>query len=59
MECFRVLLGVEPDSSIDIQDPICDEFFGTVWNKTAQSNGNIYDMVFGCLPSTPSAICVP
>ncbi|KAG5843907.1 hypothetical protein ANANG_G00155870 [Anguilla anguilla] len=51
MECFRVLLGVEPDSSIDIQDPICDEFFGTVWNKTAQSNGNIYDMVFGCLPS--------
>ncbi|XP_061105920.1 phospholipase D2 isoform X1 [Conger conger] len=51
MECFRVLLGVEADSSIDIQDPISDEFFQTVWNKTAQSNGNIYDMVFRCLPS--------
>ncbi|XP_036379935.1 phospholipase D2 [Megalops cyprinoides] len=51
MECFRVLLGVESDSGIDIQDPISDEFFQEVWNRTAQSNANIYDTVFRCLPS--------
>ncbi|KAG7484857.1 hypothetical protein MATL_G00053770 [Megalops atlanticus] len=51
MECFRVLLGVESASGIDIQDPISDEFFREVWNRTAQSNPNIYDTVFRCLPS--------
>ncbi|KAJ8396444.1 hypothetical protein AAFF_G00017500 [Aldrovandia affinis] len=51
MECFRVLLGVGSESSIDIQDPISDVFFQEVWNKAARSNANIYDMVFRCLPS--------
>ncbi|KAI1903217.1 hypothetical protein AGOR_G00024950 [Albula goreensis] len=51
MECFRVLLGIGSDPRVDIQDPIDDKFFLEVWNKTAQSNASIYDMVFCCLPS--------
>ncbi|XP_066578460.1 phospholipase D2 [Amia ocellicauda] len=51
MECFRVLLGAESEPSIDIQDPISDEFFEGVWNKIAESNALIYDLVFSCLPS--------
>ncbi|KAG7464598.1 hypothetical protein MATL_G00167260 [Megalops atlanticus] len=50
-ECFRVLLGADSEPCIDIQDPICDEFFQEVWNKTAKSNANIYDTVFRCLPT--------
>ncbi|XP_062844293.1 phospholipase D1 isoform X2 [Trichomycterus rosablanca] len=50
-ECFRVLLGADSDPTIDIDDPISDEFFNEVWNKTAKSNSSIYDKVFRCLPS--------
>uniref|UniRef100_A0A8B9HTC7 phospholipase D n=1 Tax=Astyanax mexicanus TaxID=7994 RepID=A0A8B9HTC7_ASTMX len=49
-ECFRVLLGADSDPSIDIDDPVSDDFFNNVWNKTAQSNAFIYEMVFRCLP---------
>ncbi|XP_061090562.1 phospholipase D2-like isoform X1 [Conger conger] len=49
-ECFRVLLGADSEPVIDIQDPIGDEFF-EVWNKTAESNTRIYDVIFQCLPT--------
>ncbi|XP_023700617.1 phospholipase D2 isoform X1 [Paramormyrops kingsleyae] len=50
-ECFRVLLAADADPSIDIQDPISEDFFQEVWNKTAASNASIYETVFRCLPS--------
>ncbi|XP_069042815.1 phospholipase D2 [Lepisosteus oculatus] len=50
-ECFRVLLAADSDPCIDIQDPISDEFFQGVWNRIAESNADIYDMVFRSLPS--------
>uniref|UniRef100_A0A3P8PR80 Phospholipase n=1 Tax=Astatotilapia calliptera TaxID=8154 RepID=A0A3P8PR80_ASTCA len=49
-ECFRVLVGAASDPSINIDDPISDEFFFLVWNDTAKTNVNIYDKVFKCLP---------
>ncbi|KAG9346396.1 hypothetical protein JZ751_006707 [Albula glossodonta] len=49
-ECFRVLLAADSSPCLDIQDPISDEFF-EVWNQTAKSNANIYDLVFRCLPT--------
>ncbi|KAL4659938.1 phospholipase D2 [Arapaima gigas] len=50
-ECFRVLLGVTSESGVDIQDPVSEEFFQEVWNKTAAFNAMIYETVFCCLPS--------
>ncbi|KAI5089509.1 phospholipase D2 isoform X1, partial [Silurus meridionalis] len=50
-ECFRVLLGSDSDPSIDIDDPVSDQFFKDVWNKIAKSNASIYERVFRCLPS--------
>uniref|UniRef100_W5N7K7 Phospholipase D2 n=1 Tax=Lepisosteus oculatus TaxID=7918 RepID=W5N7K7_LEPOC len=47
----RVLLAADSDPCIDIQDPISDEFFQGVWNRIAESNADIYDMVFRSLPS--------
>ncbi|KAM3869442.1 phospholipase D2 [Diretmus argenteus] len=49
-ECFRVLVGADSDPSINIDDPISDEFFFLVWNATAELNASIYDKVFNCLP---------
>lgn len=49
-ECFSVLVGAASDPSINIDDPISDEFFFLVWNETAKKNVNIYDKVFRCLP---------
>uniref|UniRef100_A0A3Q4HWE4 Phospholipase n=1 Tax=Neolamprologus brichardi TaxID=32507 RepID=A0A3Q4HWE4_NEOBR len=49
-ECFRVLVGAASDPSINIDDPISDEFFFLVWNDTAKTNVNIYDKVFKCQP---------
>ncbi|MBN3318061.1 PLD2 Phospholipase, partial [Atractosteus spatula] len=46
-----VLLAADSDPCIDIQDPISDEFFQGVWNRIAESNAAIYDMVFRSLPS--------
>lgn len=51
LECFRVLLGSDGAPSIDIRDPISDEFFQGVWQKTATDNAEIYETVFRCLPS--------
>ncbi|XP_056140777.1 phospholipase D2 [Lampris incognitus] len=49
-ECFRVLLGAAANPSINIEDPVSDEFFFLVWNSTAETNASIYDKVFNCLP---------
>ncbi|XP_030603096.1 phospholipase D1 isoform X2 [Archocentrus centrarchus] len=49
-ECFRVLVGAASDPSINIDDPISDEFFFLVWNDAAKTNVIIYDKVFRCLP---------
>ncbi|XP_069002738.1 phospholipase D2 isoform X2 [Embiotoca jacksoni] len=49
-ECFRVLVGAASDPSINIDDPISDDFFFLVWNEAAKLNATIYDKVFKCLP---------
>uniref|UniRef100_A0A8C5AGZ4 Phospholipase n=1 Tax=Gadus morhua TaxID=8049 RepID=A0A8C5AGZ4_GADMO len=50
-ECFRVLVGAASEPSINIDDPICDEFFFLGWNAAAKLNATIYEKVFCCLPS--------
>ncbi|KAM4544917.1 phospholipase D2 isoform 1-T2 [Odontesthes bonariensis] len=49
-ECFGVLVGAASDPSINIDDPISDDFFFLVWNERAKLNDTIYDKVFRCLP---------
>ncbi|KAF6728882.1 Phospholipase D2 [Oryzias melastigma] len=49
-ECFSVLVGATSDPSINIDDPISDDFFYLTWNETAKLNASIYDKVFRCLP---------
>ncbi|XP_008297223.1 phospholipase D2 [Stegastes partitus] len=49
-ECFRVLVGAASDPSINVDDPISDEFFFLVWNESSTRNATIYDKVFKCLP---------
>ncbi|KAM9847218.1 phospholipase D2 [Aulostomus maculatus] len=49
-ECFSVLVGATSDSSINIDDPVSDDFFFSVWNAAAKLNATIYDKVFRCLP---------
>uniref|UniRef100_A0A3Q4BME5 Phospholipase n=1 Tax=Mola mola TaxID=94237 RepID=A0A3Q4BME5_MOLML len=49
-ECFRVLVGARSDPSINVDDPISDDFFFLVWNAAAKLNATIYDKVFKCLP---------
>ncbi|CAJ1064140.1 LOW QUALITY PROTEIN: phospholipase D1-like [Xyrichtys novacula] len=49
-ECFRVIVGASSDPSINIDDPISDEFFFLSWNAAAKQNAIIYDKVFKCLP---------
>ncbi|KAM4726578.1 phospholipase D2 isoform 2-T4 [Anableps anableps] len=49
-ECFRVLAGATSDPSINIDDPVSDDFFFLTWNETAKRNATIYDKVFRCLP---------
>uniref|UniRef100_A0A8C4IZI0 Phospholipase n=1 Tax=Dicentrarchus labrax TaxID=13489 RepID=A0A8C4IZI0_DICLA len=38
------------DPSINIDDPISDDFFFLAWNAAAKQNATIYDKVFKCLP---------
>ncbi|XP_031713368.1 phospholipase D1 isoform X1 [Anarrhichthys ocellatus] len=49
-ECFRVLVGASSDPSVNVDDPISDEFFFLGWNAPAKLNATIYDKVFKCLP---------
>ncbi|KAI4814654.1 hypothetical protein KUCAC02_003842 [Chaenocephalus aceratus] len=50
-ECFRVLVGASSDPSVNIDDPISDEFFFLGWNEPAKLNAEIYEKVFKCLPN--------
>ncbi|KAL2085276.1 hypothetical protein ACEWY4_018596 [Coilia grayii] len=52
LECFRLILGANADSSIDVTDPISDQFYKEVWMTTAARNATIYQKVFRCLPSS-------
>lgn len=50
-ECFRLVLGLLGDYSIDISDPISDRFYKDIWMVTAAKNASVYDKVFRCLPT--------
>uniref|UniRef100_A0A8B9HJ39 phospholipase D n=1 Tax=Astyanax mexicanus TaxID=7994 RepID=A0A8B9HJ39_ASTMX len=50
-ECFRIVLGLMGDSSVDISDPMSDRFYKEVWMVTAAKNASVYDKVFRCLPT--------
>ncbi|XP_065114500.1 phospholipase D1 isoform X1 [Paramisgurnus dabryanus] len=52
LECFRMILGANTDPSIDVTDPISDQFYKEVWMATAARNATIYQKVFRCLPSS-------
>uniref|UniRef100_A0AAR2KJP8 Phospholipase n=1 Tax=Pygocentrus nattereri TaxID=42514 RepID=A0AAR2KJP8_PYGNA len=52
LECFRMILGANTDPSIDVNDPISDQFYKEVWMTTAARNASIYQKVFRCLPSS-------
>lgn len=41
-----VLVGASSDPSINIDDPISDDFFFMVWNASAKLNATIYDKVY-------------
>lgn len=43
--CFRVVLGLLEDYSVDISDPISDRFYKEVWMVTAAKNASVYDKV--------------
>nr|XP_006811729.1 PREDICTED: phospholipase D1 [Saccoglossus kowalevskii] len=49
---FREHLGMltNPKAVFDVTDPVCDEFFYNSWNKTAETNTEIFDKVFNCIP---------
>ncbi|XP_066542709.1 phospholipase D1 [Hoplias malabaricus] len=51
IECFRLVLGIMGDYSIDISDPISDRFYKEIWMVTAARNASVYDKVFRCLPT--------
>ncbi|XP_072542407.1 phospholipase D1 isoform X3 [Salminus brasiliensis] len=50
-ECFRTVLGLMGDYSVDISDPISDRFYKEIWMVTAAKNASVYDKVFRCLPT--------
>ncbi|XP_017721359.1 PREDICTED: phospholipase D2 [Rhinopithecus bieti] len=48
--CFSVILGANTRPDLDLRDPVCDDFF-QLWQDTAESNANIYEQIFRCLPT--------
>ncbi|XP_059182788.1 phospholipase D1 [Centropristis striata] len=52
LECFKMILGAHADPSIDVSDPISDQFYKEVWMATCARNATIYQKVFRCLPSS-------
>ncbi|XP_061661657.1 phospholipase D1-like [Syngnathoides biaculeatus] len=52
LECFRTILGGHGDPSVDVSDPISDQFYKEVWLSTCARNATIYQKVFRCLPSS-------
>ncbi|XP_045926803.1 phospholipase D1-like [Micropterus dolomieu] len=49
---LRTILGAHTDPSIDVSDPISDQFYKEVWMSTCARNATIYQKVFRCLPSS-------
>uniref|UniRef100_A0A7N6AEA0 Phospholipase n=1 Tax=Anabas testudineus TaxID=64144 RepID=A0A7N6AEA0_ANATE len=52
LECFKIILGAYTDPSIDVSDPVSDQFYKEVWVATSARNATIYQKVFRCLPSS-------
>ncbi|KAL1006578.1 hypothetical protein UPYG_G00074020 [Umbra pygmaea] len=52
LECFRTILGAHTDLSIELSDPLTDDFYKGVWMTTCSRNASIYQKVFRCLPSS-------
>ncbi|KAM9337516.1 phospholipase D1 [Symphorus nematophorus] len=52
LECFKTILGAHTDSTIDVSDPISDQFYKEIWMATCARNATIYQKVFRCLPSS-------
>ncbi|XP_056289759.1 phospholipase D1 isoform X2 [Pseudoliparis swirei] len=52
LECFRMILGANTDTSIDVSDPLSDHFYKEVWMATCARNASIYQKVFRSLPSS-------
>ncbi|XP_071340593.1 phospholipase D1 [Trachinotus anak] len=52
LDCFKMILGANTDLSIDVSDPISDQFYKEVWMATSARNATIYQKVFRCLPSS-------
>ncbi|KAF1373293.1 hypothetical protein PFLUV_G00258940 [Perca fluviatilis] len=52
LECFKMILGAHTDPSIDVSDPISDQFYKEVWMATCARNASIYQKVFRVLPSS-------
>uniref|UniRef100_A0A8D1RWC6 Phospholipase n=2 Tax=Sus scrofa TaxID=9823 RepID=A0A8D1RWC6_PIG len=48
--CFSAILGADARPDLDLRDPVCDDFF-QLWQDIAESNANIYEQIFRCLPS--------
>ncbi len=44
-EINRMILGANTDPSIDVTDPISDQFYKEVWMTTAARNATIYQKV--------------
>uniref|UniRef100_A0A7N9AR27 Phospholipase n=1 Tax=Mastacembelus armatus TaxID=205130 RepID=A0A7N9AR27_9TELE len=52
LECFKMILGAHTDPSINVLDPISDQFYKETWMATCARNATIYQKVFRCLPSS-------
>ncbi|XP_068566300.1 phospholipase D1 [Cebidichthys violaceus] len=52
LECFKMILGANTDPSIDVSDPVSDQFYKEVWMTTCARNATIYQKVFRSLPSS-------
>uniref|UniRef100_W5M509 Phospholipase n=1 Tax=Lepisosteus oculatus TaxID=7918 RepID=W5M509_LEPOC len=51
VECFRLVLGLLGDLSVDVSDPLSDRFYKEIWMVTAAKNASVYDKVFRCVPT--------
>jgi len=50
-QLFREHLGLLDSLEVDIRDPVSDNFYRNIWQKTATVNTAIYDEVFQCVPT--------
>lgn len=46
MYLFREHLGLLDDTTVDVTDPVSDDFYNNVWLKTAQRNTDIFEEVW-------------